>query len=224
MTLPALSLRAFDVAVCRMCGGRTRPAFALCFCCATLVQQLQMPLAPVVAVVNYQIGDEMHRRLRGYKDAPVAEARDTYAAELAALLDPWMAANRARLHRRFGSSWNVVATVPSSRRPVGAPVDALVSRVPDLAQCHRGLLVRGSVATDHLNAARRGFEVAPAIDRQWLRRRNVLVFDDSIITGARAQSAVAALRITGAHVVGVVAVGRVVVVADPGRKSDVRDA
>ena len=50
----------------------------------------------------------------------------------------------------------------------------------------------------------------PAVDRESLRDRRVLVFDDSITTGARAQSAGAALRMAGADVIGVVAVGRVV--------------
>jgi predicted amidophosphoribosyltransferase len=70
--------------------------------------------------------------------------------------------------------------------------------------------VRGPEATGHLRAARRGFEVPSSVDKESLRRRRVLVFDDSITTGARAQSAAAALRMAGADVVGVVAVGRVV--------------
>jgi adenine/guanine phosphoribosyltransferase-like PRPP-binding protein len=36
----------------------------------------------------------------------------------------------------------------------------------------------------------------------------VLVVDDSVVTGARAQSAAAALRLAGAEVVGVVVLGR----------------
>jgi adenine/guanine phosphoribosyltransferase-like PRPP-binding protein len=36
----------------------------------------------------------------------------------------------------------------------------------------------------------------------------VLVFDDSVTTGARSQSAAAALRMSGAHVVGILVVGR----------------
>ena len=37
-----------------------------------LVRHLQMPLVPLVAVRRVPIGDGLHRRLRGYKDAPVA--------------------------------------------------------------------------------------------------------------------------------------------------------
>ena len=168
-----------------------------------LVRQLQMPLAPVVAMAEYRVGDRLHRRLRGYKDAPVAEARHACAAELAGLVGRWMAANPTRLHRPVRVPWDVVATVPSSARPVGAPADALVVRVPDLARAAPTLLVRGPEPTDHLRAARRGFEVAPAVDRDaGSGSRRVLVFDDSITTGARAQSAAAALRMAGADVVG----------------------
>jgi adenine/guanine phosphoribosyltransferase-like PRPP-binding protein len=205
MALPALEVRA-----CQVCGGPTPGRFALCFCCATLVGQLRMPLAPVVALVEYRVGDDMHRRLRGYKDAPVSEARDVLAGELAALVEAWLARDACSRRLRPGSGWDVVATVPSSARPAGAPVDAVVSRVPDLARRHRRLLVRGSQTTGHLRAARRGFAVPPEIDREWLRQRRILVVDDTIITGARAQSAAAALRMAGGRVAGVVVVGRVV--------------
>jgi hypothetical protein len=198
-----------DGAVCRVCEGPTPARFAVCYCCEVLVRQLQIPLVPIVAVTNYRIGDEMHRRLRGYKDAPVAEARHACAAQLAATLDAWLAVSGSRLRRRFGPGWDVVATVPSSHRPSGAPFDAVVSGVPALDGLHRPVLMRGPVSTGHLAAARRGFALGPGVDRDWLRHQTVLVVDDSVVTGARAQSAAAALRLGGARVAGVVAVGRV---------------
>jgi predicted amidophosphoribosyltransferase len=162
----------------------------------------------VVVLADYRTGDPLHRRLRGYKDAAVPEARQAHAAALARVIDPWMAANRGPLRRRFGAGWDVVVTVPSSHRPGGAPADALVARVPSLARCHVALLERGPGPTGHLQAARCGFAVRPAVDRTWLGHRRALVFDDTVTTGARAQSAAAALRLAGATVVGVVAVGR----------------
>jgi hypothetical protein len=206
---------------CLVCGGFTHARFALCFCCDTTVHQLQMPLAPVVAITEYRTGDGLHRRLRGYKDAPVAEARQAYAAELAGRVRSWLAADPSHLTDRFGSRWDVVATVPSTTRPGVAPTEVLVNQVPDLARGHRRLLVRGPEPTDHLLAARRGFEVPLGVDRSWLRTRRVLVFDDSITTGSRAQSAVAALRMAGAQVVGVLAVGRALGGAPTDRPSPV---
>jgi len=201
---------ATDVRACRVCDGPSRGPFAVCFCCRALVRQLRMPLVPVVAMTDYRVGDEMHRRLRGYKDAPVTEVRRRCTALLAAQAAGWLGADAARLRRRFGSAWDVVATVPSSRRPAGAPVDAVVSRVPQLGRLHRTLLVRGPAPTGHLVADRRGFALDGRVDRGWLRERRILVVEDSTITGARAQSAAAALRLAGARVVGVVAIGRVV--------------
>ena len=163
-----MALPAFDVPVCRVCGGAAHAPFAHCFCCATLVRQLEMPLTPVVAMVDYRVGDRIHRRLRGYKDAPVAEVRQACAAALVTMVRSWMAVHREALESRFGGPWEVVATVPSSTRPDGAPVDALVARVPDLAARHRPLLMRGPEPTGHLLATRRGFELTPAADRAWL--------------------------------------------------------
>ena len=205
-----------------MCEGPTNARFAHCYCCRVLVRQLKMPLVPMVAVADYRIGDALHRRLRGYKDAPVAEARRTCIAQLGSLLDSWFEASGPRLHRRFGSGWDVVATVPSSHRPSGAPFDAVVSAVPALDGLHRPVLVRGPVPTGHLEADRRGFALDPEVDREWLRRQTVLVVDDSVVTGARAQSAAAALRLGGARVAGVVAVGRVVAQKVAGRVSPQR--
>jgi len=195
---------------CRVCEGPTPWPFAVCFCCRALVRQLQMPLVPAVAMTECRVGDAMHRRLRGYKDAPVDEVRRRCAAQLGSLAARWLGADAARLRRRFGSAWDAVATVPSSRRPAGAPVDAVVSLVPQLDRLHRPLLVRGPAPTGHLVADRHGFALDRRVDRAWLRDRRVLVVEDSTITGARAQSAAAALRLGGARVVGVVAIGRVV--------------
>ncbi|MGO8871329.1 MAG: hypothetical protein ACLQPH_07990 [Acidimicrobiales bacterium] len=196
--------------VCPVCAGLTHGGFGPCFCCSTVARQLRLPLAPVAVAVDYRRGDPVHRRLRGYKDAPVLEARRAHTAWVAAVLEAYLTVHADGLRQRFGDGWDVVATVPSSTRPTGAPFDAVVNRVPRLAEGHRHLLRRGPDVTDHLLASRHGFELAAGVDPGWLRTRRVLVVDDSVTTGARAQSAAAALRLAGARVVGVVAAGRVV--------------
>jgi len=191
---------------CRVCGAPSRPGFGRCFCCAALVRQLGLPLAPLEAVATYRTGDGLHRRLRGYKDAPVAEARAACTRRLAALVEGWLD-DRGRACRL--GAWDVVATVPSSRRPGPSPVDALVAAVPSLApSLVGGLLVRGPGRLDHLVADRQGFAVDPAVGERAADRR-VLVVDDTVVTGARAQSAVAAIRSGGATVVGILVLGRV---------------
>jgi len=197
--------------ICKVCDGPTQPGFGLCFCCSTLVGQLQMPLAPVTAVTSYRVGDKMHRLLRGYKDASSVDARSAYQVRLAAILRRWLGDHRERLLNRTGGPWDLTVGVPSSNRPIGTPVDTLIQAVPDLARTHRRLLVRGTAPTDHLVASRLGFAVVP--DREAghrTRALRALMVDDSFTTGARAQSAAAALRMAGIQVAGVLVVGRVV--------------
>ena len=198
------------VGICRLCEGPTQPEFALCYCCTTLIGRLQMPLAPVTAVTPYRVGDGMHRLLRGYKDAPLAEVRSIHTSQLAGILRWWLSEHGDRLLARTGGPWDLVVGVPSSQRPM-APVDALVDAVPSLARQHLSLLVRGPEPTGHLVASRRGFAVTSNGEAGCGERgRRALVVDDSFTTGARAQSAVAALRIAGIRVAGVLVVGRVV--------------
>jgi hypothetical protein len=160
-------------------------------------------------MAHYRLGGALHGHLRGYKDAALPEARRVHTAHLVARLRSWFTADDHRLVRRFGSAWDVVATVPSSCRPGMPPVDAVVTAVPELGQ-HGALLVRGPETIGHLVAARRGFDLADGVDRGGLDGRKVLVVDDTVITGSRAQSAAATLRIHGAHVVGILVLGRVV--------------
>ncbi len=192
---------------CPVCHRPAAPGFALCFCCGILVGQLRMPLVPVEVMTDYRVGDRLHRALRGYKDAAVGEVRISHCLALAGALGAWMADPDGRLTKRFGR-WDLVVTVPSTQRPTGSPVDILVARVPALARRHRPLLVRGPDATDHLLASRRGFSVRSPADPAPVAHGRVLVVDDTLTTGARAQSAAAALRLAGIRVAGVVALGR----------------
>ncbi len=195
---------------CRFCGAHAAQPFALCYCCTTLIHQLRMPLVPLVAVAEFRLGDVLHRRLRRYKDAPVAELRSACTARLAAMLDTWLTTGPIPARLPTEGQWDLVVTVPSSYRPKGDPVAAVVEATPTLAARHRPLLARGPVPTGHLRAAREGFVLRPHTDLRRLRGQRVVVVDDSVVTGARAQSAAVALRLGGADVVGAVVVGRLV--------------
>lgn len=190
--------------------------FVHCYCCTTLVRQLGQPLVPVSAVVEYRVGDRMHRRLRGYKDAPVPGVRRAYAEELAAMAERWLGDHGDELVDRLGGPWDAVATVPSSCRPRGSPVDAVVGRIPSLEGRRLPLLERGPGDLDHLAASPRGFVLRPAAVGGHLAGQRVLVVDDTLSTGARAQSAVAAVRSGGASSVGILVLGRVIA---PARRS-----
>jgi len=192
---------------CRVCGRQIRRPTPVCFCCRVVARQLGLPLVPTVAAADYRLGDAGHLRLRGYKDAPTARLRALHRGVIARTLDDWLDHNTAALVDRFGA-WSVVAPVPSTRRAGPPPAGALLDEVPTLAGVHLDLLSRGSGTADHLAACRNGFALLPGVDRAGLDGLPVLVFDDSVTTGARSQSAAATLRLGGAHVVGVLAVGR----------------
>ena len=164
-------------------------------------------MVPTVVVHEYRVGDDGHRRLRGYKDAPTAEARRLHRRRVVDELATWIDGFGDRVDRRLGA-WTVVTPVPSTRRPGPAPAGALLDAVPALAARHLPLLARGTGALGHLTARRDGFAPAPGVDRAGLEELDVLVFDDSVTTGARSQSAAAALRLAGVDVVGILAVGR----------------
>lgn len=202
---------------CPVCERPARGEFALCYCCGVVVRQLHLPLVPLCAVAQYRVGDALHRRLRGYKDAREASVRRDHRRRLVRMLECWLAGHRSPRSSRCPDPgevrWDTVTTVPSTRpdRPVpGLTVESLVAGVPGLARCQVPLLERGPDPADHLRAGRRVFTVAAAVDREWLAHRRILVVDDTVTTGARAQSAAAALRLAGGRVVGVVAIGRAV--------------
>ncbi len=204
---------------CTVCGRLVSGTAAVCFCCRVLAGQLGLPLVRLTAVVTYRLGDRTHRLLRGYKDDPAGESRAAYSSELAALLSAWLASSGAAFSAGGGGAWTVVTGVPSTCRPGRAPVEHLIEAVPELAAGHRRLLGRGTGPLDHLVADRSGFALAAGVERAWLARQRVLVVDDSTVTGARAQSAAAALRLAGARVAGVLAVGRALPASGPVRSA-----
>jgi predicted amidophosphoribosyltransferase len=192
---------------CTVCGGRTAAGFDHCYCCGTVRAQLGAPLVPVTSVADYVVGDANHRLLRGYKDGPTSALRTLRSRAVADRVGHWLDEHAAVVAPWLGRC-DVVTAVPSSHRIGESPAGSLAALVPQLASRYRGLLERGSVPTGHLQASRHGFVVAKDVDAGWLRQQRVLVFDDSLTTGARAQSAVFPLCRAGAVVVGILVVGR----------------
>jgi hypothetical protein len=207
---PLAGATSSDFGVCLFCNGPTQPGYRRCFCCATVAARLGMPLVPVVSVTTYRLGDEMHRTLRRYKDAPSATTRRRAVARCAGLLSEFVDGHRQGIEALAGGPWDTVVTVPSSTTPGRFPVDAVVSAVGSLAADHRRLLVKGTGRLDHMQASRSGFAVDPGVDPTTLRRHRALVVDDSYTTGARAQSAATALRLVGMGVGVILSLGRVV--------------
>ena len=107
----------------------------------------------------------------------------------------------------------MLTAVPSSEgRPGPHPLERAMALVPWLSRRHRRVLAPGPAALAHRVASDRGFTVIAPV-----RDIRVVVVDDVLATGARAQSAASALARAGATVVAVVPLARMV--AGPGAPS-----
>jgi hypothetical protein len=175
---------------------------------------LGVPLAPVVPVRLCPLPSPLYAVLMGYKESPVGEARHRYAPMVRALLDAFLAGHAPCVAAAAGGPIRLVVPVPSTARPGGSPlagVDGLaddVGRRMDGARWSAGALSRGDGPVGHMRPDARAFTVT-AEGRLEVARGRCLLLDDTYVSGARAQSAAAALRRAGAGAVVIVALGRV---------------
>jgi hypothetical protein len=171
-------------------------------------------LAPVVPVRLCPLPSPLYAVLMGYKESPVGEARRRYAPMVRALLDAFLAVHAPCVVAAAGGPIRLVMPVPSTARPRGSPlagVDGLaedVSRRMDGARWSSCTLRRGAAPVGHMCPDAGAFAVAPEA-RPELAGGRCLLLDDTYVSGARAQSATAALRRAGAIGVVIVALGRV---------------
>lgn len=183
--------------------------FARCYQCNLAASQADGLLADVVAPIGYAVrGGRLASDLRRYKsDRPeAAQARARLREMLAAFLrdhgrSVWRAAG-------MGAGPTAVAVVPSGQgRPGEHPLLRIVGGCVDLP------LIRLPVAPQAVHV--RG------VSLDWLRPdgpaagADVLVVDDTWVSGGSAQSAAAALKLAGAGRVAIVVLGRHVNPADP---------
>jgi hypothetical protein len=153
--------------------------------------------------------------LLGYKESPVTEARGRFGRSLRELLCRSLMEHRACVAAVSGGPLDLVLPVPSSSRPGGAPlgrVEGLAERV--VAVLGTGVrwlptaLERAAGEIGHMRPNTRAFAV-PRRARSAVGGARVLLVDDTYVSGARAQSAAAALRLAGARAVLIVPAGRV---------------
>jgi predicted amidophosphoribosyltransferase len=157
-------------------------------------------------------GDALCASLRGYKDAPAAQARLHHADALATMLRSFLArCGAGMVHAPAG--WDLAVVVPSSRRRSSSahPLAAVAARA-GLAVSAAALTLQAGTGTGTSVGAPAHLRPRPAAlgVAGELERRRVLVLDDTWTTGAHALSAVGALRRAGASVAAVVVLGRLV--------------
>ncbi len=198
--------------VCRTCAGPAGAGYARCYQCELARCQAGGLLADVVAPLGYAVrGGPLAEDLRRYKSQHVAAVEAAAAgARLGGLLDAFLAGRAPSLWAAAGMAAGptAVAVVPSGQgRPGVHPLDAMVRSRIALP------VVRLSVVPAEVHA--RG------VNPGWIRvgdpvaGSDVLVVDDTWVSGGSAQSAAAALKLAGARRVAVIVLGRHVNPADP---------
>jgi hypothetical protein len=197
---------------CRTCRGPAGAGFARCYQCELALSEARGLLADAVAPVGYAVrGGPLAADLRRYKSEHVAAAEAVAAtARLRALLAAFIADRGPSVWAAAGMAAGptAAAVVPSGQGRRGAhPLAALVR------SCVALPMVRLSVMPAEVHT--RG------VNPGWVRvddpvaGGDVLVVDDTWVSGGSAQSVAAALKLAGARHVAVVVLGRHVNPANP---------
>ena len=183
---------------------------ARCYQCDLARSQAGELLADVVAPIAYAVrGGRLAVDLWRYK-SDRADAAES-AARLRAMLAAYLAGHGEPVWRAAGMAAvpAAAAVVPGGRgRPGGHPLPGLVRSCVDVP------LVGLSVAPQEAAHGR-------GVDPRWLRvdgpvaGADVLVVDDTWVSGGSAQSAAVALKLAGAARVAIIVIGRHVNPDDP---------
>jgi hypothetical protein len=195
---------------CRTCRGPVQAGFARCYQCDVAAGQFGGLLADVVVPVGYAVkggplAGDLWRYKSGQRDAAEAGAR------LRSLLSCFLREHAVRVWRDAGMAGGpaLAAVVPSGQgRPGGHPLAGIVASCAGLPLADLSVRPEGAAHGRGVSAGwlRAGEAVAGA---------DVLLVDDTWVSGGSAQSAAAALKLAGARRVAVVVLGRHVDPADP---------
>ncbi|HET9081332.1 MAG TPA: hypothetical protein VFO01_12565 [Trebonia sp.] len=195
---------------CRTCRGPAGAGYARCYQCDLALSQAGGLLADAVAPIGLAVrGGPLAGDLRRYKSDRAAGAPEA-AERLEGSLAGFLRDKGDALWREAGMSAgpSAVAVVPSGQgRPGAHPLVSIVRSCVSLP------LIRLSIVPGVIHV--RG------VDADWLRvtgsvaGADVLVVDDTWVSGGSAQSAAAALRLAGARRVAIVVLGRHVNPAHP---------
>jgi hypothetical protein len=205
--------------VCLVCRGPTPAGQGVCFACRVVARRLGRPLAPVVPVRLCPLPGPLYTVLLGYKESPVAEARLRFGGMVRKLVSEFLRHHGAYLESLVGGPFDLALVVPSTHRP-GAPplarVDGVARDVPGALPSARWapeLLCRaedpgGPPPVAHMRPDAAAF-CPRAPDRGAVAGARALLLDDTYVSGARSQSAAAALHLAGAEATLIVPLGRV---------------
>lgn len=164
----------------------------------------------------YEIPSQLHHILRHYKSGSYPQTAPTFTMQVAAILGHFLALHGECIESAAGGGWDIITSVPSSKaRPGDHPLTTAIRMLPKLRDTFEPLLQRGTVDVGHNVASDQGFALARPLGGE-----RVLIVDDTLTSGARAQSAASAINNGGGEVVAIVAVGRVI---NPGFAENVKE-
>lgn len=195
------------IGVCRFCHGAPGAGYAQCASCHRTSSEVSHPVKVIVPISLYEIPSQLHTVLRNYKDLSPGPARDPLVLQVAGLIGRFLRDHRQCIVRTTGVDFDAIVAVPSSGSREGThPLETAIGRLAAYRPILTTLLERGSIAIDESrHADDHAFEPTSAAGG-----RRVLIVDDSLVTGARVQSAASALKRGGADVVAALVVGRVI--------------
>ena len=178
--------------------------------------RLGLPLVPVLAGHLCPVPGPLYTVLMGYKESPVDEARRRFSRVVSRLFADLFVTHRTCLDDATAAGVDLVLPVPSSARPGPTPLEAVdglgalcvVSRWPGAVWAPR-VLQRAEGAIGHMRPNAGVFAV-PNSWRATVKGARVVLIDDTYVSGARSQSAAAALRRAGARPLLIVPMGRVI--------------
>lgn len=207
--------------LCPVCGGFKSPAYHECRSCEMIANQARSlretraigdtvrPLADRIACGVYaaEPGSQTLKMMYGYKET--RPASPDYRRNVSALIALALIGHRRCLDELAGmpvSGWAMVPSTTSSPRfnrphPLHDIINGLLPRIPEIRlSCHKP-------KTRNLDPD--AFALVDPVDRSLLAG-NVVLIDDSWVTGGTVQSAAARLKIEGAAQVSIYCVARIV--------------
>jgi hypothetical protein len=192
--------------VCAWCRCKPGEGYDLCYGCGQANNRLFAPCPLIVPVSLYEIPSQLHHLLRNYKDG-LSSQRSEFSVKVVCVLCTFLHHHRACIGLSAGGDWDVITSVPSTsgKRAGEHPLVRALRAVPAFFEQHEELLAPGPTLVGHNRFSDEGFRVTrPVVGRR------VLLVDDTLTSGARAQSAASALNLAGATVVAIVPVGRTI--------------
>jgi hypothetical protein len=202
--------------MCRTCCGPTTGGFAHCFACRTLIAQLKAPLATVLPVAFCPVPSPLYQILLGYKESGVGELRLFCQHRIGKMLTDFAGDHEVCLFDGLGGPVDLMLPVPSTLRPPPSPLEKILGIVSIYGAVKgqaSGMpfqpLRRTAEPIGHMRANADAFVVRPE-QAVHVRGARIVLLDDTYVSGARSQSAAAALRRAGARNVLIVPLGRVI--------------